>query len=114
MKEKGEAHFIDNILIHTWMDSKAAVSNTNCHPCALVKTTCQMKGLTEKVELPCQLPFMEYNLNMGAINDFDQLLSFLSVRLRCRKWWHTIFYFFGCSYGECAAPLEVTQSRGGE
>jgi hypothetical protein len=52
-----------------------------------------MKGRTDKVELPCPLPFAEYNMNMGAIDDFDCLLSFLSVRLRSRKWWHAIFYF---------------------
>eukprot|EP00961_Rhodomonas_salina_P178741 2411082-Rhodomonas_salina.1 len=30
---------------------------------------------------------------MGAIDDLDQLLSFISVKLRGMKWWHAIFYF---------------------
>jgi len=43
--------------------------------------------------IPCPLAFSEYNRTMGAINDFDRLLSFHSVKLQSRKWWHAIFYF---------------------
>jgi hypothetical protein len=97
MKEKGTSHVImspqDNLLIWAWMDSKAAVCITNCHQFTVVATRRRMKGRTDRPELPCPLPFSEYNMNMGAIDDFDCLMSFMSVRLRCRKWWHAIFYF---------------------
>eukprot|EP00961_Rhodomonas_salina_P275215 3718049-Rhodomonas_salina.1 len=33
------------------------------------------------------------NRIMGAIDDFDQLLAFFSVRLQGKKWWHCLFYF---------------------
>jgi hypothetical protein len=52
-----------------------------------------MKGRVNRTEVQCPLVFAEYNRNMGAIDDFDRLLSFLSVRLRSMKWWHQIFYF---------------------
>jgi len=75
------------------VDSKVAVCISNVHPPACVLTRRRMKGRTDRVQLPCPLPFAEYNQNMGGIDDFDRLLSFLSVKLRCHKWWHAIFYF---------------------
>eukprot|EP00961_Rhodomonas_salina_P080395 1081669-Rhodomonas_salina.1 len=52
-----------------------------------------MKGRADRMELTCPLAFAGYNASMGAIDDFDRLLSFMSVKLHCMKWWHAIFYF---------------------
>eukprot|EP00961_Rhodomonas_salina_P169207 2280048-Rhodomonas_salina.2 len=35
----------------------------------------------------------KYNMWMGAIDDFTQLMLFHSLKLRSFKWWHSIFYF---------------------
>eukprot|EP00961_Rhodomonas_salina_P104242 1403204-Rhodomonas_salina.1 len=35
----------------------------------------------------------EYNMWMGAINNFNRLMSFHSTKLCSFKWWHSIFYF---------------------
>jgi hypothetical protein len=97
LKTKGDMAIVmsprDNISIMAWLDSKVAVAISNCHPPAVVMMRRRMKGLMDEQELPCPLTFAEYNANMGAIDDFDRLLSFLTVRLRCMKWWHQIFYF---------------------
>eukprot|EP00961_Rhodomonas_salina_P246707 3332867-Rhodomonas_salina.1 len=52
-----------------------------------------MKGRANGIEYQCQLMFVEYNRWMGAMDDFDRLMSFHSVKLRSVKWWHSIFYF---------------------
>ena len=97
MKQKGDCAVVqspnDELTISAWVDSKVAVCISNVHPPACVLTRRRMKGRTDRVQLPCPLPFAEYNQNMGGIDDFDRLLSFLSVKLRCHKWWHAIFYF---------------------
>eukprot|EP00961_Rhodomonas_salina_P273960 3701515-Rhodomonas_salina.2 len=67
--------------------------SSNIHPPVCVLTSRQMKGLADRTELNCPLAFAEYNASMGAIDNFDQLLSFMWVKLLCMKWWHAIFYF---------------------
>eukprot|EP00961_Rhodomonas_salina_P072957 980091-Rhodomonas_salina.1 len=76
-----------------WHNSKVAVCISNIHPPACVLMRRRMKGLADRTELNCPLALAEYNTSMGVIDDFDRLLSFLSVKLHCMKWWHAIFYF---------------------
>eukprot|EP00961_Rhodomonas_salina_P294938 3934979-Rhodomonas_salina.1 len=76
-----------------WCDSKVVFCVSNVHPPILVTAQCWMKGRADWWEGPCPLPMREYNFLMGAIDDFDHLMSFHSCKLRSYKWWHTIFYF---------------------
>eukprot|EP00961_Rhodomonas_salina_P285714 3861074-Rhodomonas_salina.1 len=68
----------DNISIMAWHDSKVVVCISNIHPPACVLTHRRMKGRADRTELNCPLAFVEYNNTMGAIDDFDRLLSFIS------------------------------------
>ncbi len=116
MTAKGDRAIImlteEDISICAWHDSKVAVAISNCHPPSIVSTHLRMKGLANRTEVQCPLVFTEYNWNMGAINDFDRLLSFLSVRLRLLKWWHQIFYFIidSAMINALHWPLETRQS----
>ena len=83
----------DNMTIIVWNDSAVVYSISNCHPCYATEVERRKKGSVVKVQIQCPVQLAEYNRIMGAIDDFDQLLAFLSVRLRGKKWWHTIFYF---------------------
>jgi len=83
----------DNISIYVWHDSKTVFGITNAHPHIELKCQRQQKGLADKVEYPCPLMFAEYNRNMGAVDDFDRLMSSHSCQLRSSKWWHAFFYF---------------------
>ncbi len=38
-----------------------------------------------------RIVFVEYNQNMGAIDDCDHLMLFITTRFRSNKWWHVIF-----------------------
>jgi hypothetical protein len=58
-----------------------------------VKVRRRMKGRAQPLELDCPLALAKYNQWMGAIDDFDRLMSFHSCKLRSRKWWLAIFYF---------------------
>jgi hypothetical protein len=83
----------DNISIYAWMDSKAVACISNVHPAMAVKVSRRTKGRAQPLELDCPLALAEYNQWMGAIDDFDRLMSFHSAKLRSRKWWLAIFYF---------------------
>jgi len=80
-------------VIWAWHDSKVCFGITNIHPVACLICHRRMKGRADGVYFPCPLMFSEYNKWMGAIDDFDRLLSFHSCKLKSNKWWHTIFFF---------------------
>ncbi len=85
LKKKGNMAIImspqDNMSITVWHDSKVTCAISNCHTPLIVSTHHQMKGQVEQTELPCPLMLAEYNRNMGAINDFDCLMSFLCLEV---------------------------------
>eukprot|EP00961_Rhodomonas_salina_P100230 1348314-Rhodomonas_salina.1 len=97
LKEKGACCFVqslqDDLLMWVWVDSKPVVCISNVHPAAVVTAERLMKGQAVQWMGPCPLQMEEYNGWMGAIDDFDHLMSFHTCKLCSVKWWHTIFYF---------------------
>ena len=94
---KGHWSFIqsveDNLTMVAWKDSGLVYSISNIHPPATTIIRRRTKQLAEPEQICAPVQLAEYNMWMGAIDDIDQLLAFLSCRLKSRKWWHAILWF---------------------
>lgn len=101
IQKKGDFHFIrsidSNLAIFTWLDSDFCQAISTFHECKTPEEEGQcyrrVKGMIEKQLRKCPQIFKDYNEWMGGVDDVDRLFSFLSTRLRGRKWWHVLFYF---------------------
>eukprot|EP00961_Rhodomonas_salina_P232701 3143764-Rhodomonas_salina.1 len=97
LKEQGDYVFMqceaESLLLVAWKDSSTVYSISNGHPNATTFVERRKKGCAAKESIQSPIQLAEYNRSMGAIDDFDQLLAFMSARLKSRKWWHSIFYF---------------------
>ena len=78
-----------------WHDKRdVQIISSNCDA-SIIKNVPRTasKNYNEKINIPCPLPIIQYNNNMGGVDLLDQKRSYYGIGRSSRKWWKYIFKF---------------------
>ena len=95
--KKGEWTWLSNVDIPAtliaWHDSGICIAISTRH--SLVGTTVlrKAKGNVDRISRTCPELIKYYNEHMGGVDRADSLRAHLTTIRRCRKWWHSVWYW---------------------
>lgn len=84
------------ISAYRWKDrgTKAVNFASNMHNPADVTSVQRKNAEGDKENIPCPKAISDYNMYMGGVDRFDQLMQTYSIGWRSKRWWLKIFYYY--------------------
>lgn len=83
------------ISVTKWKDRglKSVVIVSNMHNPENSSTVERKDKCGNKQTVTCPTPVSDYNMYMGGVDRFDQLMQVYSISWKSRRWWMKIFYY---------------------
>lgn len=86
----------EDISVSKWKDrgKKSVVVVSTFHDPQITTTIYRTNKEGKKEAVNCPTSISDYNQNMGAVDRFDQFMSYYSIAWKTRRWWMKLFYYF--------------------
>jgi hypothetical protein len=95
--KKGEWIWLANVkipaILVAWHDSGICLAISTRHGVDGSTVQRKAKGHVEKIIRTCPELIKYYNEKMGGVDRADSLRAHLTTIRRCRKWWHSVWYW---------------------
>lgn len=84
-----------NISYTKWKDrgKKSVIVISSFHDPSVKIDITRTNKKGEKEALTCPIPIADYNNSMGAVDRFDQYMSFYNIAWKSRRWWLKLLYY---------------------
>ena len=95
--ERGDVRWVRHspVLALQWVDSKPVSILSTLHSAndeVVCKRRMKKDGKFEEISVPQPLAIHDYNQYMNSVDRSDQMLSCHNIRVKCKKWWKTLFF----------------------
>lgn len=84
-----------SVSITKWKDrgKKCVLMASNMHNPAAITSVLRTNREGRKEQVKCPKSIADYNIYMGGVDRFDQLMASYTVSWKSRRWWLKIFYY---------------------